>query len=55
MPESPRPDSLDAIARRIRLLCAAMDLTQQAFADLVGISRTGIANYEGATRRPDSH
>jgi transcriptional regulator with XRE-family HTH domain len=54
MPESPvRPDGLDAIAKRLRLLREALGLTQQAMSDVTGVGRTSITNYETATRRPD--
>ena len=37
----------------MRLLRDALHLTQQAFADMTGVGRTCIANYETAVRRPD--
>jgi transcriptional regulator with XRE-family HTH domain len=48
-----RSDSLDAIARRLRLLRDALGLTQEAFAASTNVGRTSINNYERAIRRPD--
>lgn len=54
MPRFPRPEELRlTIAERLSATRKALDLTQQRLADMLGVGRTTVDNWEQGVRLPD--